>query len=571
MPVPLTSNAQHNAQQQQQQHQSRGAPVKTVKHRSSKPIINWLQRKLGGTARARRASELSASRSTVAHGRLSGVDSTYNGRAASLKPLHGTAVSGRAPVHRDVDENGHMRGYVFRPMSNEISLNSTDDISDDGEDDESNRRSSGAAVSMWGSRSNPVEADEDASLRPLPPTSPPSPSPSRSSSSYMSNPRTFKSMSTSTKPTTLLSIDLAPMAHIAQAPPTPTSVSAYNTPGPSPISRFPPHVRTVSSGPGGAVTFSALPPSTPPSSRPSSLDPAGRASVSALQAPAHTSHHPRNNPRPSSPPLDNASVLTLASSAFATPFADRGRSAAHTPYQYSWTAGADSVSHLSHMGGGGDSLSHMMLDGELAADEQNASVRALRPRSSRRDSWESEVSRWSAGASVLNALGPAGRERSVRTAPSFRTGGQGTVDLDDMASVSLVDEDVVLTREEGTDELDDGQEGMHDEDERSREFSPLSALSIEEASESTEIQVDTQSVKDVHELHDLEDVATPGPTTRVLVLPSSFEMMSLPSPAIGGVKRPMTPPSCGPSKDTETTLKKGKRIAGLKGAANGLP
>ncbi|KAI5120498.1 hypothetical protein M0805_000083 [Coniferiporia weirii] len=558
MPVPLTSNAQHN---QQQQHPARTAPLKNVKHKSSKPIINWLQRKLGGTGRARRASDPSVPRTSSIHTRVSGVDSSYSGRTTGLKQLHGAMLNARTSTPRDADENRHFgRAHVFRPLSNEISLNSTDDASDNGDDDaESNRRSSGAAVSMWGSRSNPLEADEDASIRPLPPTSPPSPSPSRSSSSYMSSPRTFQSMSASTKPTTLLSIDLAPMgmAHIAQAPPTPTSVSAYNTPGPSPIARFPHHVRSGSTGPNGAVTFSALPPSTPPSSRPSSLGPAGRGGVCALQAPAHTSHHPRNNPRPSSPPLDNASVLTLASSAFAAPFAERGRSTTQTPYQYSWTAGADSASHLSHVGGGGDSLSHIMLDGELAAEELNASVRALRPRSSRRDSWESEVSRWSAGASVLGGLGSMGRERSVRTAPSYRTGGQNTMDADDMASMCLLDEDVASLREGG---LYDERDRAQDNEEDGRAFSPISTLSAEDASDQTEVK-DTSSLRD-----DADDVATPGPEARTLELtPPPLDTMPVPAilTTAKGEKRPSTPPSFLISRETETTPTKEKKIVML--------
>ncbi|KAH8113395.1 hypothetical protein DFH11DRAFT_1857087 [Phellopilus nigrolimitatus] len=560
MPAPLTATAQHN-QQQQLSLPPRGPPPKNVKRKSSKPIINWLQRKLAGTVRTRRPSD--PGRAAAAHARgaaaaaaAAAADGPYPGRAPTLKELQAAMLAGRAPAPRD------------------ISLNSTNGATDDDYDGESTRRSSGAAFSMWGARSNPLEADEDASIRPLPPTSPPSPSPSRSSSSYMSDPRTFKSMSASTKPTTLLSIDLTPtgMAHIAQAPPTPTtSISAYNTPGPSPIARFPPHVRTSSNSPAGPtslITFSALPPSSPPSSRPSSLGPAVRAGVGALQAPAHTSHHPRNNPRPSSPPLDNASVLTLASSAFAAPHADRGRGAVQAPYQYSW-AGGDSASHLSHLGG--DSFSHIMLDGELAAEEQNASVRALRPRSSRRDSWESEVSRWSAGVSVLGNLA-AGRERSVRTAPSFRTGGHGTLDVDDTVSVSLIDEDMVSTREEGVDEVDETEEGTNDDgDDRDRALSPMSAGSVEEAaaegrarvSEATE--VGGHSPKDSDNERDLDEAATPGAAGRTLELAPLDTPPPMPVPASHPqeTREPSTPRASVAGRETETTPKKGKRGVAL--------
>ncbi|KAL5488171.1 hypothetical protein ACEPAI_6279 [Sanghuangporus weigelae] len=558
MPVPLTATAQHN------QHQpfSRPLPAKNVKRKSSKPIINWLQRKLGGTVRARRPSETRDANGSA--------DNTLSARATSLKELQYASVRNRAPAPHDVDENGHLvRG---RPTSNQISLNSTTEMSDmdDEEDDMSNRRSSGAAMSMWGSRSNPVEADEDASIRPLPPTSPPSPSPSRSSSSYissslLSDPRTFKSMSASTKPTTLLSIDLTPgVAHIAQAPPTPTSVSAYPS-GTSPITRRSPHVRTQSSGYNstpGLITFSALPPSSPPSSRPSSVDPAVHASHGALQAPAHTHHHPRNNPRPSSPPLDNASVLTLASSAFATPLVERdyrARTASTgTPYTYTWAAGADTASHLSHLDGTGDSISQVALDG----DEPNASMRALRPRSTRRDSWESEMSRWSAGVSVLGAFGPGGRDRSVRTAPSFRTGGQ-TFDIDECGSSCLIDEDVSSTKE---DEMDEGDElRLEMKEDLERMFSPSSLLSVEggastseeqdtRASESTEVDgTNVGESRETLDTHETDDALTPGPAARTLVLVPSKESIPLP-------ERTSTPPPSVPSKDIETTPKKEKEV-----------
>lgn len=274
-----------------------------------------------------------------------------------------------------------------------------------------------------------LEADDDASVRPIPPSAPPSPSPSRSSSSYLSDPRTFRSMAASTKPTTLLSIDLNGngMAHIAQAP--------LITPTSQIHSRFTPHVRQSSSlsnpnllSSGGSITFSSLPQGN---SRPSSLrDPSGlqllnighaigHGPVSPIQAPLHTTHHPRNNPRPSSPPLDNASVLTLASSAYAQP-ARTGT----LNYGSTHGGGGDSVSHF----GGStyadmESTSQFLLGDDDRLDERDvdASVRALRPRSSRRGSWESEASRWS--ARVQHGGGSLVRERSVWTTNSARTGG----------------------------------------------------------------------------------------------------------------------------------------------------
>lgn len=117
---------------------------------------------------------------------------------------------------------------------------------------------------------------------------------------------------------------------------------------------------------------------------------------SNIQAPLHTPHHPRNNPNPTSPPADNASTLTLASSAFAVSarandWAD-GASMSLDQYQH------DADISSSHMGMEDD-------DGETA----EASVRALRPRSSRRGSWESGESRWSArvGSGLPNIGAPS--------------------------------------------------------------------------------------------------------------------------------------------------------------------
>ncbi|KAF8592527.1 hypothetical protein K439DRAFT_1625890 [Ramaria rubella] len=321
---------------------------KRIKRQSSKPIIGWLQKKLGGSGRAAREPV-----------RVPG----ERVRASTLQQLE--------IPHRHSD--GH-----------HIILND-DDASNVGRS--TPPRSSRS--STW-SPSNP-EADDDASIRPLPPTSPPSPAPSRSSSSYLSDPRTFKSVTASTKPTTLISIDLGTngMAHIAEAPPTPITAS-------TPHSALPRFSTTSSTGlPNStSITFSALPP-TVPTSRAESHSP----DPGTVQAPLHTSHHPRYNPRPSSPPQDNASVLTLASSAFAFP---GGR-------MDGWL---------------GDSQSQFALDsssqqGELEVDEaqvEDASVRALRPRSSRRGSWESEASGWSARVAMV-------KERSLK-ASSWKAGTQ---------------------------------------------------------------------------------------------------------------------------------------------------
>lgn len=123
-----------------------------------------------------------------------------------------------------------------------------------------------------------------------------------------------------------------------------------------------------------------------------------------FQAPLHTTHHPRNNPNPASPPLDNASVLTLASSAFASP----GR--------VGWDDGASTSASYHHYRD--VSSSHIDIDETVEEDGEGdveASVRALRPRSSRRGSWESGESRWSARVpgSLAGASSAAGRPGSM--------------------------------------------------------------------------------------------------------------------------------------------------------------
>ncbi|KAF9246939.1 hypothetical protein BU15DRAFT_69791 [Melanogaster broomeanus] len=399
--------------------------TKKTPHRSSKPIINWFQRKLAGTVRARRLPDghnLNGQQKAVPNGksRLAAPASRPNGRSVSSPWPQSTQTAGQRPVI-----SNHRRGAPSAPSQRRtISLNDVDaenvfQHSDD--EDVSMRRSSLARDSMW-SPASAQEADEDASLRPLPPSAPPSPSLSHSSSSYLSQSRTFRSIAASTKPTTVLSIDLAPagIGHIAQVPVTPVS-----------------QIRTTpyASCSGASITFSALPSSLQPSSRPPSSMTHGNlgssgpgplgSNVHGLQAPLHTAHHPRNNPRPSSPPLDNASVVTLASSAYAIPGSRM-------------TIGSMGSATLSGMiGGGGDSISH--LGGSVLGDAEGenmsqfllgdddrldvdgerdvgASLRALRPRSSRRSSWGSEVSGWSA-----RVLGMSTGSKSLWTTNSMKT------------------------------------------------------------------------------------------------------------------------------------------------------
>jgi len=230
---------------------------KKLKHKGSKPIITWITKKLGGGS----------------HGRTNGNDSLRPG------PIRGRAISLQT-------------ARTTEPIARTIILNDDHDLPSPSA--VFSERNSMTADSVWTKTSPAPEADDDASIRPLPPTSPPSPTPTGSSCSQFSDPRTFRSGAASTKPTTLMSIDsgngagliAGTMAHIAQfsGPPSASPTSAARYPGPL----VHPAVARAAS-----------------------------RHRSNIQAPLHTSHHPRNNPNPTSPPADNASTLTLASSAFA--------------------------------------------------------------------------------------------------------------------------------------------------------------------------------------------------------------------------------------------------------------
>ncbi|KNZ74440.1 hypothetical protein J132_06952 [Termitomyces sp. J132] len=388
---------------------------KPVSGRSSKPIITWFQRKLAGTGRSKRAENHRATEAIALN------KSRVAPSSSSSRTIPRIASSPVPSPAYGNSRHGRHDSFGAAPQRRTISLNGDDQYSMDGRDDNSLEESSLARESTW-SPASVQEADDDASLRPIPPSAPPSPSPSRSSSSYLSDPRTFRSIAASTKPTTLLSIDMNGngMAHIAQAPTTPSTHA----------NRFPLHIRNSSvsnagvHGSGASITFSPLPQS---SSRPSSFTNSGTylavQSHAALQAPLHTTHHPRNNPRPSSPPLDNASVLTLASSAYAIP-------GVRSNLGQSTTTSARGIGDsLSHFGGSityedVESASQFVLGDDERLDERDvdASVRALRPRSTRRGSWESEASGWSARIQVGAGTPSLIRERSQRTSNSIKTG-----------------------------------------------------------------------------------------------------------------------------------------------------
>ncbi|KAG8702245.1 hypothetical protein FRC08_003609 [Ceratobasidium sp. 394] len=324
--------------------------TKKVRRKGSKPIINWFQRKIVGRKPPPPVPGFERGRDPGPRHQRGASHSRSVGPAGSRKRRSGaTAGDADGEFERSLRDGTSLRSRSLSPSL--------------------------GPESVW-SPSTQLEADDDASIRPLPPTSPPSPSPSNTThltqttySGYGSDPRTVGSHTISTKPTTLLSVDIGlggQPAHIAQA----------HTPAPpaSPqFGRFPStrsgHHQPISST--ASVTFSTAPyPSSPLSTAPYFLaEDESQDQDASTQAPTHSLPHPRNNPRPSSPPLDNASTLTLASSTF------------NNPRQ----ADQDAIS---------------------------ASVRAIR----RRGSWESGDSRWSAVVGLR-------RPGSTRTAGSWRTGG----------------------------------------------------------------------------------------------------------------------------------------------------
>jgi len=113
-------------------------------------------------------------------------------------------------------------------------------------------------------------------------------------------------------------------------------------------------------------------------------------------------------------------MLTLASSAFGIPGARIGVNALSYGGERSIIGAGDSISHISGLLGDDERLFN---DGEVDRDI-DASVRALRPRSSRRGSWESGASGWS--AAVTGSGYP--QNRSLWTSNSIGTSDRLTVD-----------------------------------------------------------------------------------------------------------------------------------------------
>ncbi|WVR05277.1 hypothetical protein IAU60_002289 [Kwoniella sp. DSM 27419] len=164
--------------------------------------------------------------------------------------------------------------------------------------------------------------------------------------------RSSRQDSTSTKPTTCISLDSSlAIGHIAQVPlsydthdqgghtPTiavttdlgqhaslPSSLISHRVQPDNDEAQVPNASVTVYPSADGSVHTSPTPtPITPTSltaglsSRAAEAPDQDTNTLSMLQAPKHTNPHPVHNPRPSSPPGDDASILTLASSNFALP------------------------------------------------------------------------------------------------------------------------------------------------------------------------------------------------------------------------------------------------------------
>ncbi|KAK4051376.1 hypothetical protein OIV83_002860 [Microbotryomycetes sp. JL201] len=279
-------------------------------------------------------------------------------------------------------------------------------------------------------------ADTDASVRPISPSSHAASSvisrtdDSASNASLAPTHGTFKSYA-STKPTTL-SIDSAGAAaagganRIAVVPGTGAGSLYQPSTATQPLmsaSAGVPSATQPSGNPSGpGITFDLTSASPQLSGQPnlgaiSSGTSTTEQGADITKVPRHTQAHPRNNPHPASPPPDNASMLTLASSSFAPSISRHERREAGSATGTPSNLGAHSGG--TWQGGGLNALRAWKREGDGPGADEDASVRVLA--GSRRASDESlgGTSTWSA------AIG-----RSVGVAPSIRTvGTTGTGDM----------------------------------------------------------------------------------------------------------------------------------------------
>lgn len=457
-------------------------PTASRRDKAAKPIIDWITRKLGATRRpsagapetplpapssggrsaqqigdkARQATPLvlnterRLSRRSASPGQHLARSFTTN--SASRAESHSLRSMEASPSHR------HPFPLAMYNLERNQAESSTFTSRSPSMRSHSSLASYSARTRDDGSFFSGFRADEDASLRPIAPSRPVSfaqsaayPEPSTTAttpsaqlkaafeqrrlseaSSEISSESPSRmgrsgASSASTKPTTLMSIDMRPRAaHIAQAP-------QDNEPHPG-IPASGPSSDQVSfpSSPAQSSTRGMSHVGTPPDSGPHRRSlmlaehsvPPPATHVQRTQAPKHSQPHPRDNPRPSSPPRANASMVTLASSTFATqpatptpsqgpslPLSPQSRQATrYTPHStivpgtpsVTWAdpSGDPSSAHgePSSRSLFGDqysnyALSHLTssIGGRRRSFEDDASDRAVR----RRGSWESAESGWS--------------------------------------------------------------------------------------------------------------------------------------------------------------------------------
>ena len=144
------------------------SPQKKVLKRSSKPIINWFQRKLAGSGKGKRTENVPPRNADLGVGRNNSNSGRHMGRITS-SPL---------PVPASLHLKQQVRpeaSSLVRRKTRSISLSGDEDLRDMSqgytEDDISSDRSSMNRDSIW-SPASALEADDDASLRPIPPSGP---------------------------------------------------------------------------------------------------------------------------------------------------------------------------------------------------------------------------------------------------------------------------------------------------------------------------------------------------------------------------------------------------------------
>ncbi|BEJ16054.1 hypothetical protein CspHIS471_0506590 [Cutaneotrichosporon sp. HIS471] len=493
--------------------------------RQGKPLFEWITRKLG----ARRGSDAAVERPSVphyvpkSHRRAEGRRLHYRRAERNLSP--GDASINRNSVDTNRPESVSLRSYSFSasqtpserrreannpypsipvPMLRRSYPAST---IDSGSRPPSlsvfsrSRTPSIASLSDLAARgprfsiteSLAGRADEDASLRPIPPsptsvsvtsrsgsvplwrcdsasaprrvrtTSPPPISGRRDTNassvgaSYTSEDYTQSRQNSlaSTKPTTVMSFESGSPAHIAVAPS---------------LSSSPPVQRTMSSPTTTGTSLGHL-----PSPISTTFVPPDELSV---RVPLHSRYHPRNNPHPSAVPRADASIVTLASSTFGLAPSPADRTAArpgslrlrdatspssyHAPHVTSPTVAFADRPGSVHDGVSTHALSLSVRTRGYGRADDDASMRAVR----RRGSWESGESRWSwrpgpADASMIHALNrrsellnegedgitPAGRSSLyARDRDSYRTALTWAADTDEGESGPGLSETGLLHR-----------------------------------------------------------------------------------------------------------------------------